>query len=133
MMIHVRIVTHEGIYKEFDTPILNIRTDEGEQGILPNHMPLVTMLKIDSMESEENGKRMVYAVSGGLFYFRDNTAEILTSAIENSSEIDQERAEQAKARAEKRLASDDANIDQKRASIALARAMNRLKVASRNH
>lgn len=133
MMIHVRIVTHEGIYKEFDTPILNIHTDEGEQGILPNHMPLVTMLKIDSMESEENGKRMVYAVSGGLFYFRDNTAEILTSAIENSSEIDLERAEQAKARAEKRLASDDANVDQKRATIALARAMNRLKVASRNH
>ena len=46
MMIHVRIITPKGIYKEFDTPILNIPTVDGERGLLPNHMPLVTMLQI---------------------------------------------------------------------------------------
>lgn len=128
MMIHVRIVTPKGIYKEFDTPILNIPTVDGERGLLPNHMPLVTMLTIGVMSSEENGQRNYYAITNGLFYFRDNVAEIMTDTIENRDEIDLDRASSAKARAEKRLQSSDPNIDQKRAELALKRALNRIHV-----
>ena len=128
-MIHCRIVTPHGVYKEMETPIINIETDEGQRGILPNHMPLVTMLKIGRMETEEKGKRQEYAVAGGLLYFRDNLAEILTDAIERSDEIDEERANAAQERAEERLKSGNGNIDVKRAQLSLARAMNRLTVA----
>lgn len=129
MMIHCRVVTPTGIYKEFDTPILNLDTEDGERGILPNHMPIVTMLKIGMLDSIENDVRTYYAVAGGLFYFRDNQAEIITPAIEQREEIDAARAERAKMRAEKRLSSDDPNIDQKRAEVALKRALNRLHVS----
>ncbi|MBP3890588.1 MAG: ATP synthase F1 subunit epsilon [Solobacterium sp.] len=128
-MIHCRIVTPHGIYKEFDTTILNIETEEGQRGILPNHMPLVTMLKIGRLESEEDGVRNEYAIAGGLFYFRDNEAEILTDAIEHEDEIDIERAQQAKERAERRL--QDENYDMKRAEIALKKALNRIKIAGK--
>ncbi|MCR4950319.1 MAG: ATP synthase F1 subunit epsilon [Solobacterium sp.] len=127
-MIHCRIVTPHGVYKEMETPIINIETNDGQRGILPNHMPLVTMLRIGRMETEEQGTRQEYAVAGGLFYFRDNTAEILTDAIENKNEIDYERAEQAKERAEKRIASNDPNYDLQRAQIALQKAINRMNV-----
>ena len=127
-MIHCRIVTPHGVYKEMETPIINIETDEGQRGILPNHMPLVTMLKIGKMETEEKGKRQEYAVAGGLFYFRENLAEILTDAIENKDEIDVERAARAKERAERRLKSDDPNFDLQRARIALQKAINRMNV-----
>ena len=127
-MIHCRIVTPHGVYKEMETPIINIETDEGQRGILPNHMPLVTMLKIGKMETEEKGKRQEYAVAGGLFYFRENQAEILTDAIENKDEIDAERAARAKERAEQRLKSDDPNFDLQRARIALQKAINRMNV-----
>ena len=127
-MIHCRIVTPHGVYKEMETPIINIETDEGQRGILPNHMPLVTMLKIGKMETEEKGKRQEYAVAGGLFYFRENLAEILTDAIENKDEIDAERAARAKERAEQRLKSDDPNFDLQRARIALQKAINRMNV-----
>ena len=127
-MIHCRIVTPHGVYKEMETPIINIETDEGQRGILPNHMPLVTMLKIGRMETEEKGKRQEYAVAGGLFYFRENLAEILTDAIENKDEIDAERAARAKERAEQRLKSDDPNFDLQRARIALQKAINRMNV-----
>lgn len=127
--LHVRIVTPEGVYKELDTPIVNIQTTDGDQGVLPNHMPLVTMLKIGHMTTDENGTRETYAVAGGLFYFRDNQAEILTDAIENKKDIDSERAERAKERAEKRISSKDQNIDLKRAELALKKALNRLNVA----
>lgn len=127
-MIHCRIITPEGVYKELDTPIINIRTIEGARGILSNHVPVVTMLDIGKMETEENGARQIYAVAGGLFYFRDNVAEILTDAIENSIDIDEFRAKKAKERAERRLNSADPNVDIKRAELALQKAMNRLNV-----
>lgn len=127
-MIHCRIVTPHGVYKEMDTPIINVDTEDGQRGILPNHMPIVMMLKIGKMETEENGTRQEYAVAGGLFYFRENQAEILTDAIENKNEIDTERAARAKERAEKRLASDNPNYDLQRARIALQKAINRMNV-----
>lgn len=127
--LHVRIVTPEGVYKELDTPIVNIQTTDGDQGVLPNHMPLVTMLKIGHMTTDEDGVRETYAVAGGLFYFCDNTAEILTDAIENKKDIDTDRAEKAKERAEKRISSHDPNIDMKRAELALKKALNRLNTA----
>ena len=129
--LHVRVATPKGLYKEFDTTILNIQTEDGDQGILPDHMPLVTMLKIGIMSSVEDNVRNTYAVAGGLFYFRNNVAEILTDAIENKNEIDAARAQKALTRAENRLKSKDPNIDMKRAEVALKKAMNRITVSSR--
>ncbi len=130
--LHCRIVTPQGVYKEFDTDIVNIETLDGQQGILPNHMPIVTMLKVGKMKTTESGKREEYAVAGGLFSFRDNLAEIFTDAIENKNDIDIDRAERAKERAEKRLQSKDPNIDLVRAQAALEKALNRLKVTGRS-
>lgn len=129
-MIHCRVVTPEGVYKEMDTSIINIETTDGQRGILPEHMPIVTMLKIGKMTTEENGQREEYAVAGGLFYFRPNQAEILTDAIENKKDIDEARAEAARERAERRLGSNDPNYDLRRAEIALQKALNRLSVKS---
>ena len=128
MMIHCRIVTPQGVYKEMDTPILNVETGDGQQGILPNHMPLVTMLKIGRMSTTEDGQRVEYAIAGGLLYFTPNQAQILTDAIESKEEIDAERAESAKQRAMQHLHSGDPNEDLKRATVALEKALNRLNV-----
>lgn len=126
--IHVRIITPLGLYREFDTPYLNFQTTDGDRGILPNHMPLVTSLKIGKMSSEENGVRNYYAVSGGLLYFHNNVAEILTDSIENRDEIDADRARNSKKRAEDRLSGKQENVDIRRAQLSLARALNRLTV-----
>ncbi|MBQ6452348.1 MAG: ATP synthase F1 subunit epsilon [Solobacterium sp.] len=124
--IHCRIITPRGVYKEMDTPILNLDTVDGQRGILPEHMPLVTVLKIGKMSTVENDVREEYAVAGGVVYFRDNQAEILTDAIENKNEIDMERAENARKRAERRINSGNPNYDLKRAEVALQKALNRL-------
>ena len=132
-LIHCRIMTPLGIYREFDTSILNIPTTDGMRGILPEHMPLVAMLKIGEMSAVEEGKRKVYAIAGALFYYKDNHAEILTDAIECQDEIDEQRAQKAKERAEKRLSSGDPNIDLKRAQAALSRTLVRLHVYGKYH
>lgn len=128
-VIHCRFITPHGIYKELDASIINIVTTDGHRGVLPNHVPIVAMLKISILTLVTNGERQEYTVSGGLFYFRNNNADILTDSIENKAEIDINRAKRAKERAERRLAkSDDPNVDYKRAEIALEKALNRLKI-----
>lgn len=129
-MIALRIVTPYGLYKETETSILNVVTTGGELGILPSHVPVVAMLKISKMSTVENGNRELYALAGGMLYFQRDKATIVTDAVENVSEIDAERAEAAKERAEKRLNSGDENIDMKRAELALKKAINRLNIKS---
>lgn len=93
-MIQVRIVTPDGVYKEFETSILNIESIAGARGILPNHVPVVTMLKEGILNVLEDGsKREYYAVNGGMLYYRENLAEIFTDTIKHSSEIDRQEVE----------------------------------------
>ena len=98
-MIHCEIVTPRGLYKEFDTTILNVVTIDGQRGILPNHTPLVTMLQVDKLTSVEQGVRVEYAVAGGLLYYENNVAKILCDSIEAKDEIDEARAIAARDRA----------------------------------
>lgn len=127
--IHVKITTPNGLYKELDTEMLNVETIEGQRGLNHGHMPIVLPLAIGQMHTYEDGERNDYAVAGGICYFRNNVAEIMTDAIENKKEIDIKRAESAKERAEGRLSQSKPNLDVKRAQIALAKALNRLKVS----
>ena len=82
MPIRVRIVTPAGLFGEFDASILNVNTVDGQRGILQKHIPIVTMLKQGMMNAEDTEKgRRYFEVSGGLLYFRDDQAEILTEEI----------------------------------------------------
>jgi F-type H+-transporting ATPase subunit epsilon len=92
-------------------------------------MPIVAMLNISTMTTEESDGRHSYAISGGTVYFQNNNATVLANTIERSDEIDLERAEQAKFRAEE-LLSASSGTDTKRAEVALKRAINRIKTAS---
>lgn len=128
-MIRCKIVTPMGVYRDLEAAMINIVSVNGQLGILPSHMPLVTMLKISEMSLVlKDQKRERFAVSGGMFYFENDEATILCDAIENEKEIDLNRAVAAKERAEKRISSDDPNIDLRRAELALSKALNRIHV-----
>ena len=130
MMIEVRIVTPQGMYKTFETSILNVDTIDGQRGILPNHVPGVTMLKTGVLNVVENGTdRNYYAVDGGLLYYRDNKAELLVDDILHSSEIDVERQRAGieKGNEMLRTMSDEAGAEEIRKRIRIRE--NRIKVA----
>lgn len=131
-MIKAKIVTPEGVYKEFETPIINVTSTDGDRGILSNHMPIVLMLKISRLETKENGEKKEYAIGGGMLYFKDNIATILVDSIEAKEDIDISRADAARKRAEDRVSGKvrDENFDLKRAQTALAKAMNRINVSN---
>ncbi len=128
-MFTVRIVTPRGLYRELKTSILNVVSTEGQLGILRNHMPLVAILMISMLTTQEEDGRHRYAISGGTLYFKDNVATIMTDAVERSDEIDIERAQRAKQRAEERIKTVAEEQDLVRAQIALQRALNRINTA----
>ncbi len=123
------MITPNGKPRVVQTEICNLVTPQGQMGILSNHMPIVTMIEISMMTTIENGTRKEYAIAGGLFFFKDNEATILSDAIESEEEIDIQRAIAAKERAETLLKSTDPDIDIKRAEIAMRKAVNRIHVS----
>ncbi len=124
--MEVKIITPTGLYEECSATQINACSVEGEFGLLSNHMPMVVMLQVSRLEIVNNNERKEYAIAGGMLHFSNNKVNILTDSIEGNEEIDIERAQKAKARAEKRLQSNDA--DYHRAELALKKAINRLKV-----
>jgi len=102
---------------------------EGELGILPEHAPLITPLKIGIMRIQQDGKTFKAAVSGGFLEVKNSKVTVLATAAERAEEIDVARAEAAKERAEQLLAAKTPDIDVARAEAALRRALNRLKAA----
>jgi len=105
---------------------------EGYLGVLANHSPLMTALKIGRLNFKRaDGSVKEMAISGGFMEVHNNTVTVLAEAAEQADEIDLERAERAAKRAEERLSTRDKNIDIERAKAALQRALNRLEVARR--
>lgn len=127
-MITIKIITPLGLYKDGSVEAVHLITVEGDTTILPNHIPMVAMLKTSSCSLKEKGVYKDYAIAGGLMQFADNEMRILTDAIEGREEIDIERAKRAKQRAEARLAKQDSRTNIKRAEVALAKAINRIHV-----
>ena len=104
---------------------------EGEVGILPRHAALLTPLRPGLIKYDHEENRVVMTVSGGFIEVRDSRVTILATAVERVEDIDIERAEAAKQRAEQRLATKTPDLDVARAELALKRAINRLKAVGR--
>lgn len=133
--LHVQIVTPQGMVYESDADFVVGRSADGDIGILPNHLPIIVPLEIDKFRVKRDDKNEdVIAVNGGVMEVRDNQISILANSAELPSEIDIERAERAKSRAEGHLqrAKETHNVDsQRRAEVALSRALNRINVSKR--
>ncbi len=107
---------------------------DGELGILPGHAPLITELGIGELRyrTAASSQPILLAVLRGFAEVLPDRVTLLAETAERAEEIDLSRAEAAKARAEKRLASNDTNIDWDRATVALQRAVIRIQVAKKH-
>ncbi|MCL5056414.1 MAG: F0F1 ATP synthase subunit epsilon [Actinobacteria bacterium] len=125
----LEIVTPEKKVFSGDVRFVVAPGELGQLGFLPNHAPLMSGLKIGLVKVEQEGKTFKVAVSGGFVEVARNKVTILADSAEREDQINRERAEQAKERAEKRLSEKQSDLDIKRAEMALQRALNRLKAA----
>jgi F-type H+-transporting ATPase subunit epsilon len=116
--------------------IVSERADEaqipgssGYLGILPGHAPLITELGVGVITYKSSGATYTLAVAWGFAEVLPDKVTILAETAERPQEIDVDRAQKAKERAEERLKSNDPEVDYSRAEDAKQRAETRLNVA----
>jgi len=102
----------------------------GEFGILPNHVPFLSALGIGNLYYKQNGKAFYVFVSGGFAEVSNNQVTILAEIAEMATEIDTDRAQKAKGRAEERNAKAKEKVDAARNQAALKRAVARISCKS---
>ena len=104
MPIRCEIVSQDRYVFEGDVDMIIVPGIMGEMGILPNHAPLLSTLKLGILRVRTQGTEEDFTVSGGVIEVQPNLVTILADAAENVMEIDVSRAEAAKTRAEEVLA-----------------------------
>jgi F-type H+-transporting ATPase subunit epsilon len=128
----IDIVTAERIVYSAEADIVIAPGVEGQLGILPHHAPLMTILQAGELVVRRGGEESSLAISGGFLEVRPDRVIVLADQAERAEEIDIARAEEARKRAEQRLADRHApGLDTARAETALRRAIARLTVAEK--
>ena len=123
----LRIVTPDRVFYEDDAVnMLEFNTTEGEIGIYKRHIPTTVIVKPGLLYIHKDEEDKVAALHSGFAEILQDQVTILAEIIEWPDEIDMERAEAAKQRAENRLNESNPDIDEARARAALARALTRI-------
>lgn len=132
--IQLEVVTPKGAIISEKVDIVTAPGFAGEFGVLANHAPFLSTIKIGSLHYKKDGSDEELMISGGFCEVSNNKITFLVESAERGHDIDVDRALKAKERAEKRLLQareQQAKIDRVRAEAALQRALARLKVAQR--
>lgn len=103
---------------------------EGEFGVLPNHVPFLTTLKVGMLTYKRGSETGYFFVNWGYAEVRPDKVLILADSAEKSEDIDVQRAIEAKRRAEERLKQVE-KFDQARVTASLERAASRVHIAER--
>ena len=99
--INLTISTPERVVLQDEVDQLTVPTQMGEITILPDHRPLLVNLAPGVMLAKTNGDEIEMAISGGFLELHSNKLTVLADTAERAEEIDLERAEEARRRAEK--------------------------------
>ena len=126
--IKLEIVTPEAKIFSDDVNMVTLTGTEGEMGILPQHMPLMTQLVAGEIVAQKGREIIFLAVGDGFVQVTGDRVVILTDMAIRADDIDEARAEEARQRAEARLAQKITDEEAARVSAALAHVAIQLKV-----
>ena len=132
MSIQLEIVTPERLAYSDTVDAVVLPGSEGELGVLPHHTPLVSLLGVGELTIRKGGEEELFAIAGGFLQVRPDKVVVMAETAEIDSDIDLERAQKARAEAEKALEGgfvEGADLSAARAE--LQRALVRIRVAER--
>ena len=118
--------TPDRVFYNDAVTMVELSTTEGEIGVYAEHIPLTSVLVPCVMNIHVDGDVKKAAVHGGIVEILQDKVTVLAEIAEWPEEIDVNRANEAKTRAERRLSSNDPQIDVVRAEAALKRSLARL-------
>jgi F-type H+-transporting ATPase subunit epsilon len=130
--LSVEVVTGERIvYSDDNVDMVVAPGSSGSLGILPSHAPLISTLSAGELRVKKGGQEHSMVVFGGFIEVTPDKVIVLTDAAERLEEIDVQRAEEARRRAEDELSRRGATEDLAAAQASLRRASIRLRTAER--
>ena len=129
-LFDLKIITPDRVFYSGKASFLELNTVEGEIGIYKNHIPMTTVLEPGiATITEEGGNKKEAALHTGFMEILGDMITILAEIAEWPDEIDRNRAQEAKIRAERRLQNHKTNINITRAELALHKALVRIELA----
>src|SRR6202043_2389708 len=131
MKYALRVVSVERSLFEGEVEFIIAKGADGELGVLANHAPLMTILKPGPLRIQEvfGGPEEVIFVGGGFLEVLPDRVTVLADVVEHADEISVERAEEARRRAQERLAGTLTTAEETEFQQALAMAEARLRLA----
>ena len=125
--ISLEILTPEKLMINDNVESVTVPGTKGSFQVLKDHAPLMSTLDIGVITIKKNNEKSYFSTGGGSIEVLKNKVTILADSLENVEDIDVDRAEKAKERAEERLSKkSDPDFNEERAEAALKRAINRL-------
>jgi F-type H+-transporting ATPase subunit epsilon len=131
--LKLEIVTPDGRAFSEDVEMVTLTAAEGEMGILPQHVRLMTQMLPGELVVRQDGRERFLAVGGGLVEVTPRRVSILTDMAVAAESIDEAKAEEARRRAEARLKEKLADEEVASTNAALARSLAQLRVKRRRH
>jgi F-type H+-transporting ATPase subunit epsilon len=134
MPLQLEIVTPERQVFSDEVDSVQVPGSEGELGVLPHHAPLVSTLGVGELRYRKGGVEESFAIVGGFLQVRPDKVVVLAETADMASEIDLEKAEEARREAERALETGfKEGADLAAARAALQQALLRIRVAERRH
>lgn len=129
---NLQVVALDKVFYDGECESLTIPAVDGEKGVLASHEPVVMAITAGEMRFTANGQQQVAAVGCGFAEITGDKVVVITDFAQKPEEINIERAERAKVRAEEQIREKRSQIEFAHSQAELARAMARLKVAKRH-
>lgn len=129
--IDLQIVTPERLLVQEQVDEVEIPGSKGYFGVLPGHTPMLASLAVGELWYRKGQEKVYLSIAYGFSEVLPDRVTILARLAERAEDIDIERAESARRRAEERLAQSKSDIDYERARTALAKSLLRLQVSAR--
>ena len=130
--IELQIVTPDRLLVKEQVDEVEIPGTEGYFGVLPGHTPMLASLAVGEMWYRKGQEKTYLSLAYGFCEVLPDRVTILAQLAERAEDIDVARAEEAKKRAEQRLAQAKGDVDYERARTALAKSLARLQVSARS-
>ena len=125
-VMKLNVITPEKQFYEGEVTMVELTTTEGNIGVYPNHIPLTAVVSPGVLTIHEEGEKKQASLISGFITILPDSVTIMAEVADWPDEIDFKRAEEARARAERRLTSGETELDTLRAEMALKRALVRL-------
>lgn len=127
----VKVISPDRIFFEGEADLLELKTSEGDIGILAGHIPLTAVIAPGIMRITKDGEVKEASLLEGFVEILQDRVTVLAESCEWPEEIDKNRANEAKIRAERRLAGGEGDINYTRAEMALRRALIRIELTDK--